>query len=185
MAVDLLQVFQSLVLPITAASGNHLSAVPIPGAECHRLAKDASGSPCLLIRQSPQIASAAPIRLENLLITFDVSCTVVQPGGEPERDTFTIIRCTSSNPALFPHFLRILSPLVAALGPTPTQAAVRRAVSGLVELFQALATPPKKTIQGLWAELVLIRQASDPQAMVAAWHRGPLEHFDFAAGPQR
>ncbi len=183
--VDLLQLFQSLVLPIAAASGNHLSAVPIPGAENHRLAKDASGSPCLLIRQSPQNASLAPIRLENLRVTFDTSCTVVHPGGEQERDIFTIIKCTSTNPALFPHFLRILSPLIAGLGSTPTRAAVRRAVAGLVELFQALAVPAKKTVQGLWAELFLIRQASDPQAMVAAWHRDALEHFDFAAGPQR
>ena len=184
-AADLLQLFQSLVLPMAAASGNDLSAVPIPGADGHRLAKDANGSPCLLIRQSPQRASSAPVRLENLLISFDVPCTVVHPGREPERDTFTIIRCTASNPALFPHFLKILSPMIAALGPTPTRAAVRRAISGLVELFQSLAAPTKKTIQGVWAELLLIRLASDPQAMAAAWHCDPLEHFDFAAGPQR
>lgn len=184
-AADLLWLFQSLVLPMAAASGNELSAVPIPGAESHRLAKDAIGSPCLLIRQAPQMASSAPIRLENLLVSFDVPCTVVHPGREQERDIFTIIRCTASNPALFPHFLKILSPMIAALGPTPTRAAVRRAISGLVELFQAMAAPSRKTIQGVWAELVLIRLASDPQAMAAAWHRDPLEHFDFAAGPQR
>jgi hypothetical protein len=184
-AVDLAQLFQSLVLPIAAASGNDLSAVPIPSAESHRLAKDANGSPCLLIRQSPPRASSAPIRLENLLISFDVPCTVAHPAREPERDTFTIIRCTASNPALFPHFLKILSPMIVALGPTPTRAAVRRAISGLVELFQALAAPAKKTIQGVWAELLLIRLASDPHAMAAAWHRDPLEHFDFATGSQR
>lgn len=184
-SVDLLQLFQSLVLPIAAASGNDLSAVPIPSAESHRLAKDANGSPCLLIRQSPQRATSAPIRLENLLISFDVPCTIVNPGREPERDTFTIIRCTASNPALFPHFLKILSPLIAVLGPTPTRAAVRRAISGLVELFQALAAPAKKTIQGVWAELLVIRLASDPQVIAAAWHSDPRERFDFAAGPQR
>lgn len=183
--MDLLQLFQSLVLPGAAASGNQLSAVPIPGAASHRLAKDASSCPCLLIRQSPSDASSAPIRLENLLVAFDVSCTVVYPEGEAERGTFTIVRCTASNPALFPHFLRVISPLIAVLGPTPTRAAVRRAVSGLVELFQALAAPAKKTVQGLWAELFVIRVASDPTAMAAAWHRDPLEHFDFSAGSQR
>src|SRR5258708_1961836 len=150
-AVDLLQLFQSLVLPLASASGHELSAIPIPGADSHRLAKDASGSPCLLVRQPALRESSSPIRLENLLISFDVPCSVVHQGRDVERDTFTIIKCSTSRPSLFPHFLRILSPMIAALGPTPTRAAVRRAVSGLVELFQALSVPAKKTVQGLWA----------------------------------
>jgi putative PD-(D/E)XK family protein DUF4420 len=184
-AVDLLQLFQSLVLPGPATSGSELSAVPIPGIENHRLAKDANGSPCLLIRQSPQQPSSTPIKLENLLVVFDTLCVIMHPRRERESGTFTIIRCTSENPALFPHFLRILSPMVMALGSTPTRAAVRRSIAGLVELFQALTAPAKTTIQGVWAELAIIRLARDPRMMVAAWHRDPIEHFDFASGVQR
>jgi hypothetical protein len=54
-----------------------------------------------------------------------------------------------------------------------------------MELFQALAGPAKKTVQGVWAELLLIRLSSDPSALAAAWHREPAERFDFSAGPQR
>jgi len=71
------------------------------------------------------------------------------------------------------------------LGPTPTSAAVRRAITGLVELFQALALPAKKSVQGLWAELLLIRYATDPALIAAAWHGTPGEQVDFAAGRQR
>jgi hypothetical protein len=184
-ALDLVQLFESLVMPMPAVTGSDLAAVPIPGGDTHRLAKDSNGSPCLLIRQPPQSARSVPIRLENLLVSFDVPCVITAPGGQLERSTFTIVRCSPANPRLFPHFLRVISPLVAGLGPSPTAAAVRRMISGLVELFQALAVTGSKTIQGLWAELLLIRMSSDPPAMVAAWHRDPLEHFDFAAGPQR
>jgi hypothetical protein len=184
-ATDLVQLFESLVAPMPATTGTDLAAIPVPGAETHRVAKDASGFPCLLIRQPPHVASAPPIRLENLLVSFDIPCSVSHPGGKHERDTFTIVKCTAANPALFPHFLRILSPMIAALGQAPTRAAVRRAIGGLVELFQALSAPPRKTIQGVWAELMLIRLASDPQSLAAAWHRDPVEHFDFASGPQR
>lgn len=55
----------------------------------------------------------------------------------------------------------------------------------LVELFQALAAPAKKTVQAIWAELLIIRLSSDPLALAKAWHREPGEHFDFAAGPER
>jgi hypothetical protein len=182
---DLLQVFESLVMPMPPASGHELAAVPIPGAESHRLAKDASASPCLLIHQRTRASPPAPIRLENLLISFDVPCRVRHPGGHHEDDTFTIVRCSNRSPALFPHFLKIASPMMAALGAAPTGAAVRRAIFGLVELFQGLTAPGKRTIQGLWAELLLIRLSHDPTAMAAAWHREAQEHFDFADGTQR
>jgi putative PD-(D/E)XK family protein DUF4420 len=168
-----------------SASGSDLAAVPIPGAETHRLAKDASGSPCLLVRQQSHTTRSAPIRLANLFVSFGVPCAITYSGGSQEQGTFTIVRCSAADPALFPHFLRIVSPAVAALGPAPTPAAVRRAISALVELFQALTAPPKKTIQGIWAELLLIRLARDSRVLAAAWHGNPAEHFDFAAGPQR
>jgi hypothetical protein len=110
---------------------------------------------------------------------------VTEPGGKQQQDTFTIVRCSASNPSLFPHFLKIISPIVMALGPSPAPAAVGKAISGLVALFQAISAPAKKTVQGIWAELLLIRLSSDPHAMATAWHRDPVEHFDFAAGPQR
>ena len=183
--IDLLKLFQSLVIPVRTVTGSALAAVPIPGSSTHRLATDASGSPCLLIHQAEQAKRPAPIRLENLQVSFVVPCNVIGPSGQQDRDTFTIVRCVGGNPDLFPHFLRIVAPLIGVLGPMPTPAAVRRAIAGLVELFQALSAPSRKTIQGLWAELLLIRLASNPQAMVAAWHGVSEERFDFAAGVQR
>jgi hypothetical protein len=183
--LDLVQQFESLVLPLPAVFGSDLAAVPILGAATHRLAKDANGSPCVLLRQPAQAQRASPIRLDNLLVSFDVPCSIALPGGELERDTFTIVRCAPTDPLLFPHFLQIIAPVVALLGAAPPTAAVRRMILSLVALFQALAVPPTKTIQGLWAELLLIRLSSDPPATARAWHRDPFEHFDFADGPQR
>jgi len=79
----------------------------------------------------------------------------------------------------------ILSPILATLSPIPTALAIRQAIAGLVELFQALSGPSKKSIQGLWAELVVIRNAAEPSQLAAAWHREPHERFDFASGSQR
>jgi hypothetical protein len=110
---------------------------------------------------------------------------ISHPDGQREEGDFTIIKCSSADPSLFPHFLRILSPIITTLGVTPTPAAVRRAISGLVDLFQALTTPAKKSVQGLWAELLLIRGASDPLALVGAWHALPSERMDFLSGQQR
>ena len=185
MSTNLTDLFESLVLPLEQPTARSLSAVPIPGSESHRLAKDASGAPCLLLREPPSSRPTAPTRLQNLMVSYGMPCIVTQPGGAQEQGTFTIIKCSSVDPSLFPHFLRILSPIVMTLGPRPTGAAVRRAISGLVDLFQALATPAKKSVQGLWAELMLIRDSSNPRRAAAAWHGTPQEHIDFVSGSER
>jgi hypothetical protein len=184
-AADLALLFESLVLPLAQPSGNNLSAVVIPGSETHRLAKDADGVPCLLLRQPAGTTRPGPIRLQNLMVSYDVPCTITQPSGTQEHDNFTIIKCSSADPRLFPHFLGIVSPVVIALGATPTSAAVRRTISGLVELFQALTAPAKKSIQGIWAELFLIVRASSPISLVSAWHVVPGDRYDFSAGVER
>jgi len=177
--------FESLVLPLERPAGRSLSAAAIPGAGGHRLAKDASGSLCLLLRQAAPAAPTAPVRLQNLLVSYGVPCSISHADGHEEEGTFTILKCSSADPSLFPHFLRILSPIIATLGGAPTAAAVRKAIAGLVDLFQALTTPAKKSIQGLWAELLVIRLATDPHALVAAWHGLPVELIDFFSGRQR
>jgi len=184
-STDLYELFESLVLPLERPAGRSLSAVAIPGAGSHRLAKDAGGSPCLLLRQPASASPTPPIRLQNLLVSYGVPCSISHPDGQQEEGTFTIIKCSSADPSLFPHFLRILSPVIATLGSAPTAAAVRRAISGLVDLFQALTAPARKSIQGLWAELLIIRRAADPVALVAAWHGLPVERVDFLRGQQR
>jgi hypothetical protein len=184
-AVDLASLYESLVLPLEIPSGINFSAVPIPDSETHRLAKDSGGSPCLLLKQPRGTMHPTPIRLQNLFVSYDVPCTITDTVGRQEEGNFTIIRCSNTDPNLFPHFLRILSPMLITLGPTPTSAAVRRAISGLVELFQALAAPAQKSIQGIWAELFLIRTSSYPRIIAAAWHQDAEERFDFTAGPQR
>lgn len=58
-------------------------------------------------------------------------------------------------------------------------------VEGLVELFQSLSLPQRKTVQGLWAELYLVKEAVDPASMVAGWHCSPTQRYDFASGIER
>lgn len=185
MSAPLEELFDSLVLPLEQPSGRSLSAVPIPDYENYRLAKDSSGSPCLLLRQATATTPTSPIRLQNLIVSYGVPCIITRPDSQQEEGTFTIVKCSNVDPSLFPHFLKILSPIIITLGPVPTAAAVRRAISGLVDLFQALTIPAKKSIQGLWAELFVIRFASNPYEVARAWHSAPGEHIDFVSGRHR
>lgn len=185
MSTELSELFASLVLPLDRPAGNTLSAIAIPGAGGHRLAKDSGGSPSLLLRQAAPATPIPPIRLQNLLVSYGVPCVIGYPDGQREEGVFTIIRCSNADPSLFPHFLRILSPIMAALGAAPSTVAVRRAITGLVDLFQALTAPARKSVQGLWAELLIIRRAIDPMSLAVAWHGAPGERTDFLRGRER
>jgi hypothetical protein len=183
--LDLEEIFRTLLLPVPEPARASFSAIPIAGLGGHLLAKDAAGAPSVLLTQRPGEHTTTPIVLENLNIYHDVACTVTHPDGTREEGTFTIVSCSPADPSLFPHFLRILGPLLGGLGATPTAAAVRRMISALVDLFRALSAPAKKTIQGLWSELFLIANSADIRLIANAWHTDAAERFDFAQGAHR
>ncbi len=185
MSIDLVELFEGLVLPLNQPSARNFSAIGIPGFEAHRIAKDANGSPCVLLHQATSSLGSAPVLLENLSVNYGVPCTITHPDGRSEEGTFTIVRCSATDPSLFPYFLRILSPIIVTIGQNPSSAAVRRAIFGLVDLFRALTAPARKSIQGLWAELFLMSRASDQLSVIEAWHGDPSEHIDFVCGRQR
>lgn len=177
---DLLALYRSLQ---PGDADDHLSAVPIPGLR-HRIARAASGGPVLLVSvQSSDSAPPPPLVLEHLTVQHDVLCRVVAPDGGEETGTFTVVRCTS--PELGEHFLRVLHPIVEAVGPEPTRRDAAGAVRRLAELFQALQAPPRQSAQALFAELLTIAASRDPMALVRAWHVEPEDRFDFSSGPER
>jgi hypothetical protein len=186
--LDLVSSFEALRLPSSGGDDISLfSATPIPGFPQHRLGKDPHGAPSLLVNVVDSVRRAwpTPIVLEHLTVQHDVDCRVSQPDGSVERGRFTLLRCTGTDPALHSYFLRIAAALVALLGPEPSDLDVSRAVDRLVELFRSMASAPRKTVQGLWAEVMLMGRLRDPAPLAAAWHALPGDRYDFNAGSQR
>jgi len=98
---------------------------------------------------------------------------------------FTVISCIDADRPIETYFLRVLQVLLPIIGDNPSPETINTAVDKLVELFQALRNPPKKTAQGLWAELLIIAESSDAGALIAAWHSVPEDLYDFNSGMYR
>lgn len=179
---DLNELFDRLV----PADSGDFSAAPIPPTT-HRLGKDAQGNPALLISSSNmKMGERIPsIRLEHLDVRPGSKCKITNPDGAIEEGVFTIIHCIDADGALIRYFIKIIEPIIQILGPAPTQSCVHKVISNLVELFRSLSKPPLKSIQGLWAELFLIRYAHNPISMIEAWHIAPEEKYDFSEGKRR
>lgn len=186
--LDLFPLFKSLEPPTAPVGGpGYFSAHALPGFENHRLGKDTNGAPSLLIsvRDVSARTRPSPIVLENLTVQHDVDCRIKRGDGPLEEGRFTVLRCTSQDAALHLHFLRIVSPLVMLVGTNPTRIEVSRIIDSLVELFRAINEAPRKSVQGLWAEVFLISGASVADLLVGAWHIVPQDRYDFNAGSQR
>lgn len=141
----------------------------------------------LLVAVKPDVSHIrpAPIVLEHLMVQHDVECQLQQPDGTARIGRFSVIRCLGADRALHEYFIRAVTPVVLNIQFSSSQAEVAQAISSLAELFRLLTMPPRKTIQGLWAELFIIVQSSDPAQLIRSWHAVPEDRYDFCAGAQR
>jgi hypothetical protein len=165
---------------------DYYDAVSIPGFRKHKLAKDKNNNPCLLLNidNSKVDNLHPPLRLENLTILYNVECKTICKNAE-ERNRYTVICCTGRDQLIKDYFFKICNTIVSIIGIDPTPELIYDAVDKLVELFRSLSNSPKKSIQGLWAELFLISISKDPKELIEAWHQSPLEKYDFSKNDQR
>lgn len=186
--IDLITLFDSLQPPsVSGVEEARFSAYPIPNYEQHRLGKNAKGEPAILISvtETSYPKGSSPVVLEHLTVQHNVDCLISHAHGTLEKGKFTVLRCAGADRVLQVYFLRVASALIVSLGSTPSQSDVTKAIERLVELFRAMSQPPRKSVQGLWAELFLIVYVRNSRVMVKAWHAMPEDRYDFSEGEQR
>jgi len=177
------KLFDGLAQP-TEQRASIFNARAIPNYERHRVAKDSSGAPALLISTKDTI-STYPIALEHLQVQHGVMCEVLQENAPPEQLTFSVINCVNGDRILYTYFLRVVESVLSILGPDPSASDVAQSINVLISLFRALSEPSCKSLQGLWAELFVFIQAANPIALARAWHAMPTDRHDFNAGRHR
>lgn len=185
--LDLTELYHSIESISTTHDASQFSALPIPSYGRHRLAKDSRGRPLLLISivDVHRQMQSAPIVLEHLTVLYDQKCRVSLPNGSAEEKQFTVVHCTGEDVTLHIYFLRIASAIITSLKTHPTQSDVAHTMKQLIELFRAMAEPPRKSVRGLWAELYLISRSAHPAILIDAWHTKIEDRYDFAMDNQR
>lgn len=163
------------------------AAFPVPSAPDYRLAMTFEGRPCLMVTTSRATHSVTLADLvgEHVRVLHGRRCEVLEHDGRVWSDEFTLVICSSDDVRLQGYFLDVVETLIALLGQHPTEANLREAMHGLLELFRTLRAPARKTARGLWAEMLVVCHASDPTGVLAAWHPDFEEPFDFGKGVQR
>jgi hypothetical protein len=182
---ELLPIFSQLKPPVAGTSkGRVFNASLIPGMDGHRVAIDIQGNPYILLAITGTGGeNPPPIRLEHLLVQHGVRCEILGAPETSRDNAFTIVGCIGGDALLHAYFFRTIQALLPTVQEGASVAQVSAAIQKLVELFSSMLQPARKSIQGLWAELLVLAQASDLPEALDAWHPTLTSLHDFEAGP--
>ncbi|MFZ4535339.1 PD-(D/E)XK motif protein [Propionivibrio sp.] len=164
------------------SSGLALSALSLPSAGAHYLAKGSAGEPILLLRVQKRRVPRIPLGLRHVQVEFEVECAVNDRESADSYVTATFCRavCDPTAPGLHALFIHALAGAVEGLPPNLTPGEVDGFFEGAVELFRSFSSPAKTSVLGLWGELLVIIAAPSRDVLVTGWHVTPEETFDFA-----
>lgn len=167
-------------------SGKTFNAIPIPEQPSFRVAVNNEGHPVLLLSVANAVKgnTLKNFRLKYLQLEQNVECKITED-GKSSYQTFTVITFTSDDRNLQEYFLRISETLIKTLSNKPTQKQIIDSINKFVEVFRSLADTPTNTVHGLWTELFLIENSSNPKTLLNYWHNLPEERFDFNSGPEK
>ncbi|MCX2573647.1 PD-(D/E)XK motif protein [Pedobacter sandarakinus] len=183
--MSLLDVFLELDFPQTE-NPNLFNATVLNKFPFARIGVNNIGFPVILISSKFDRThlSQKNIKLKYIELTNNLECKIFE-NGNSKTDNYSIIIFKSNEKTLQNYFLGIVTSLLNSLSIKPSQKEVFETFKNFIEVFRSLTETPTKTIQGLWAELLLIEQSRKPETLVNYWHNIPEERFDFNADSEK
>jgi len=183
--MSLLDVFLEIEIPQTE-NPKLFNAIALSDFPFAKIGVNYLGFPVILISSKfdKTHLSQKNIKLKYIELTHNLECKVSE-NGKSKIDNYSVIIFKSNEETMQGYFLGIAQSLLNALSKKPTQKEVFETFKNFIEIFRSLTETPTKTVQGLWAELVLIEQSKNPKTLINYWHNFPEEKFDFNADNEK
>lgn len=171
---NLLEIFNSLE-PSELDQSMIYKTLTLADFSNHRIGKNTKGKAVLFIAVDSQSLEFSDISLQNFSVNFNAICKI-------DRELigiFTIITYIGNQGDLQTYFLNLCEQIITKVGNNPQQKEVHNEIYRLIELLKFANQAPQKSIQGLWAELLIIEQADDIPLFIKSWHTEPTDKYDF------
>lgn len=152
----------------------------LPNLEQHKIGVSSEGHPVFFVRCSGT-GGGLNINLELISIIFNQSCILTQ-SDKTYSGNYTIISLKTDDVDMQKYFLDTVFIVINTLPVDVSISHLKKELEKLIQLFSCFTKPPTKTIQGLWAELLVIEQSNDPEYMIRSWHIDTYDKFDFNDG---
>lgn len=155
--------------------------VPLEGM-AHKVGVSAEGYPKFFVCTNDTASSTKNTTLEILSVEYNLSCTFIDDNEISVPHYYTVITLRSLDATLQSEFIDIVLLMLQRLPGIPSKREIAIEVENLISIFSAMTCPPRKQIQGLWAELLVIEQSLVPEMVINAWHNTPTSKYDFTLG---
>lgn len=179
--IDLFKIFQRL----RENSSSDLDTVlveSIPKSLDHKIGVSKEGLPLFFIATKDTDNNAMDINLKLIQVAFQKDCELITEEGKISKGVYTIVSLKSTYEDMTKYFVNTVYYLINQLNINPSFAQIKAELNNLVNLFRSLSKPPKKTIQGLWTELLFIEQGKDMEYLINSWHQTKNDRYDFNDG---
>ena len=175
------QIYEKLkLLKANETTDDEFDVIEIEGYD-HKIGVSKEKYPKVFLCTRDEASSIPNQTLELLTVEYNTPCTFVDDSGSMKQN-YTIITLLSQEDYLQREFIDIIAMIIEKLKPLPSKSEIADEVEYLISIFSAMQAAPKKKIQGLWAELLVIDRCSDPDVLVQSWHSEPSSKYDFTMG---
>lgn len=185
---DLFTILASLSPPPQDSEGRQVYTVHhMPGCPAARIGLDSQSCPAFIISvvQNEPRPPLVPFALTNLDVRHGVNVVLVAEDGSSHTGLFSIIRCPSDDAELQELFVRCIGHALLSEAEALRVSEVNSLVEHLMDLFRLASAAPKGELLGLWAEMFVITQSSDPKGLLRAWRPTEYTHCDFGSTSER
>ena len=149
----------------------------------HKIGLNKDGLPLFFIKcENETNEKALDYNLESISIQFNQKCQLLSNDKKVAEGVYTVIALKTDSIDLQEYFLNILYFVLLKLPVIAKLKELKIEVEKLVSLFNKFSKLPTKTIQGLWAELLVIDRSSNPEYLIKSWHYSLTDKFDFNDG---
>lgn len=179
-ANNLLQIFLDLKNSQKDFSDAY-KVVSISNKGRHKLGCTEEGFPIYFIECSDNQKSS-DIRLQLVDVFFNRECSLYSTVDKIIGKTYCMVILKSIQNDLIRYFLDVFNLVLNRLPISPSTKELGKEIAKLVRLFMNLPTYSLETLQGLWAEMLVIEQARNPDYLIESWHVSTTDKYDFNDG---
>lgn len=156
---------------------------PVPCSQSHKIGISDEGYPMFFIKCN-DIDKSIDINLELISVLFSRNCSVKEK-QQLSNEIFTLIVLKTKDVDLQKYFIDVITLILSQINSFPSEKELYKEIKKVINLFSSLTLPPIKTIQGLWAELLIIDKSKNPEVLINAWHVSPNDKYDFNDGSDK
>lgn len=158
-------------------------AASLPFTQKHKIGVSSERFPLFFI-ECNDIGYSTDINLELISVLFNRPCRLSENNTQSES-VYTIISLKTENIDFQQYFFEVVCIVLEQLPENTSHKQLKAEIQKLIELFSRFNRPPRKTIQGLWAELFIIERANNPEYLIQSWHSSSEDKFDFNDGQDK